>query len=82
MRVLPGRTVRNLLNTIPTRKKPRYVVKKKYSTKPRYYAQDWCDYKWVGSPDEAFVFSSMEMVELELRSTMVLREAWVEVVTI
>ena len=59
-----------------------FIIKKKYSTKPKYYALDWCDYKWVATPDEATVFHPMERLEHELDCTLVRYEAYFEVVRI
>jgi hypothetical protein len=57
-----------------------YIIRKKHSTKPKYYAMDWGDYRWVTDINEAMHFRSMQEINTELDATMVRYEAYFEIV--
>lgn len=59
-----------------------FIIRKKHSLKPKYYAMDWCDYKWVDTPHDAMRFYSMDEINIELNATMVRYESYFEVVKI
>ena len=57
-----------------------YIIRKKHSTKTKYYAMDWGDYRWVTDIDEAMKFRSMQEVNRELNATLVTYEAYFEII--
>jgi len=59
-----------------------FIIRKKHSLKPKYYAMDWCDYKWVDTPHDAMRFYSTQEINAELDATMVRYESYFEVVKI
>jgi hypothetical protein len=57
-----------------------FVIRKKHSTKPKFYAMDWADYKWVDNIEDATKFRSMKELNTELDATLVTYEAYFEII--
>lgn len=72
--------VKTARHTTQARSRTGYVIRRKHSLKPAYYAVDWGDYKWVSTPHEATVFYSKQSVDIEIKSTCMQYEAYYEVV--
>lgn len=79
-----GRYLSGLKTAIHTErmKTAERLVIRKVDAHPRFYAMDWCDYKWVKNIEEAMVFHSMEELEHELACTVMRYEAYYTIVRV